>query len=399
MFVSMMHEYDLDPPQAAMVAVSVWAILASRRFERAGLATLAGVLVGLAMLTKQTTVVFLAGLLLVVVARGGWRNWPGLLAFLFAIEVVAGPWYVYHWHDLITSFNTLAGQAGLAVNSVQTPPRASVRNFGWYWWDLANQQVLAPFAIAFLIGAGTALWRLVRRHISKDNVEPELLGGVLVSYLGMTYLTHKDPRYSLPMLVYVAVLATGWITMLARPRLRTGLSVAVVGLAIVYFVGMSLGIGGGVRIPLPGGAQNNIIYQRQLTLYQSSGWVRGGPVQDGNVPALLDGLRSVGVRGVIVSTGTNPIDFNTWGLIAMTASKGLGYDNVPPHPTSQQAYLILRAPGRDGPRPCQTMNDGSRIYVVRSPGPGFDPAALRNPGNPHQRYRVICPGRPAVLFP
>ena len=40
MFVSMMHEYDLDPPQAAMVALSVWAVLASRRFERSGIALL-----------------------------------------------------------------------------------------------------------------------------------------------------------------------------------------------------------------------------------------------------------------------------------------------------------------------------------------------------------------------
>jgi uncharacterized membrane protein YsdA (DUF1294 family) len=259
--------------------------------------------------------------------------------------------------------------------------------------------VLAPFAIAFLVGAGTALWRLVRQRISKESVEPELLGGVLVSYLGMTYLTHKDPRYSLPMLVYVAVLATGWITMLSRPRLRAGLSAAVVILAVIYFVGMSVGIGGAVRIPLPGGAQNNIIFQRQLTLYETSGWVRGGPVQDGDVPALLDGLRATGVRGVLVTTGTNPIDFNTWGLTAMTVSKGLGYNNVPPHPASQQAYLILRAPGNDGPRPCQTMNDGSRIYVVRGPAPGFDPAVLRNPNNPHQRYSFICPGRPAVPYP
>ena len=34
MIVSEMHEFLLDPQQAAMVAVSVWAILASDRFER-----------------------------------------------------------------------------------------------------------------------------------------------------------------------------------------------------------------------------------------------------------------------------------------------------------------------------------------------------------------------------
>ena len=33
MFVSMMHQYDLDPPQAAMVAMTMWAILASGRLN------------------------------------------------------------------------------------------------------------------------------------------------------------------------------------------------------------------------------------------------------------------------------------------------------------------------------------------------------------------------------
>ncbi|MHB1570776.1 MAG: ArnT family glycosyltransferase, partial [Solirubrobacteraceae bacterium] len=96
MFVSMMHVYDIDPPQAAMVAVSVWAILASRRFERVGVSAIAGAVFGLAMLTKETSIVFVAGLLLAVLARGGWRNWRGLIAFVFVTENVAGSWYMYH---------------------------------------------------------------------------------------------------------------------------------------------------------------------------------------------------------------------------------------------------------------------------------------------------------------
>ena len=42
-FVSQMHDvFMIDPPEAAMVAASVWAILASRRFQRIGIAALAG---------------------------------------------------------------------------------------------------------------------------------------------------------------------------------------------------------------------------------------------------------------------------------------------------------------------------------------------------------------------
>jgi 4-amino-4-deoxy-L-arabinose transferase-like glycosyltransferase len=398
MFVSMMHEYDLDPPQAALIAVSVWAILASRRFERVGISALAGALAGLAMLTKETSVVFLAGLLAVVLIRGGWRNWLGLIVFLFVLENIAGGWYVYHWQGIRSTFDTIGGQAGLAVSSLQTPSRFTIRNFSWYWWNLANEQVMAPFAISFVIGGALAAWRVVRRRITAENVEPELLGGAIVSYVVMTYLTHKDPRYTLPMLVYVAVLGTGWIATLKRPRLRTGLSAAVVGLSIIYFVGMSLGIGGSVRIAFPG-SYNTIIYSRQLTLYETSGWVRGGPVHDGDVNSLLAGLHRSGIRGVIFETGPNPIDFNTSGLTIMAISQGLGYNNDPPYPASEEAYLILRPPKARGPAPCQKMNDGSGIYVVRGPAPGLDPPSLRDPKNPRQRYTLLCPGRPPQLYP
>ncbi|HEY3970042.1 MAG TPA: hypothetical protein VGL79_01475, partial [Solirubrobacteraceae bacterium] len=46
MIVSESHEAYVDPMQAALVALSVWAILASRRFERPGIAALAGIASG-----------------------------------------------------------------------------------------------------------------------------------------------------------------------------------------------------------------------------------------------------------------------------------------------------------------------------------------------------------------
>ena len=398
MFVSMMHEYDLDPPQAALIAVSVWAILASRRFERIGISALAGGLAGLALMTKETSVVFLAGLLLVVLVRGGWRNWLGLIVFLFVLQNVALPWYAYHWHAIRETFNTLGGQAGLPATSIQTPPRFTLQNLGWYGWNLVNEQVMAPFTLAFLIGAGAAAWRLVRRRVAAGSVEPELLGGVVVSYLGMTYLTHKDPRYTLPLLVYVAVLGTGWIATLSRPRLRLVLSCAVVALAVVYFAGMSFGVGGAVRLKLPG-AQDNIIYRRQLTLYETSGWVRGGPVRDADVHSLLQGLKREGIDGVILETGSNPIDFNSLGLHVSTISVDMGYNEDPPLPDSREAYLVLLPPVAAAPRPCQRLNDGSGIYAVRLPAPGINFGTLTDPGNPRQRYTLLCPGRAPLVYP
>ncbi len=387
MFVSMMHAYDLDPPQAAMVAVTVWALLASRRFERVWVSALAGALCGLALLTKETSVVFIAGLLVVILVRGGWRHWPGLVAFIFVLENVAGPWYMYHASQLVASFTSL-GQ--LAPNSLQAPPRFSTANIGWYFWNLINEQTLAIFGGLFVIGALIALWRCVRQRISTTNLYPELLGGALVSYLGMTYLTHKDPRYTLPALVYVAVLATSWIVAISRPAVRRLLTGGVVVLAILYFAGMSFGIGGAVRLALPG-AQNTIIYQRQLTLYETAGWVRGGPVTDGHVLALLEGLKRSGVQAINLSTGSNELDFNANGVTALASSASIYVAPSALVPSKQNAFLFAHTPAPGDPQPCQTLNDGVGIYVARGDFSGLDPQTLHNPAQPSQRFLLVCP--------
>lgn len=54
MAMSVFHMYLIDTAEMAMVALSVWAILASDRFSRTGFAALAGLAVGIGMLSKQT---------------------------------------------------------------------------------------------------------------------------------------------------------------------------------------------------------------------------------------------------------------------------------------------------------------------------------------------------------
>ena len=46
---------------------------------------------------------------------------------------------------------------------------------------------------------------------------PELVAGLVVGYLAlMLVLSIRDPRYTLPLVVYVAVIATGWIAVTRR---------------------------------------------------------------------------------------------------------------------------------------------------------------------------------------
>jgi 4-amino-4-deoxy-L-arabinose transferase-like glycosyltransferase len=396
MFVSMMHNFMIDAPQAAMVAVSLWAVLASRRFKRLGMSVLAGVLCGLAMLTKETSAVFLAGALLTVTARGGWRNWRGLVSFAVALGIIGGPWYVYHWSQISQTF-TQIGQ--LYVNPLQSPPRWSIRSFGWYFWNLVNEQAILPFTLAFVAGTLIAIRRCVRKRLSSDSVLPELLVGGLVSYLGMTYLTHKDPRYTLPALVYVAVIGTFWIAGLQPGRRRTLLTGAIATVAVINFAGMSTGLGGTQRImvALPG-AQTNFLYPWQLTLYENQGWLWGGPEHDGDVSALLVGLHRMGISAVSVDPTASLPDFSWQGMLPLAYMADLVIDPAPPQ-TADSAYLLLHLPVRGDPAPCQRLSDGLGIYAVRGPVAGLNSQLLRDPASPKQQYSLICPGRAAISWP
>jgi 4-amino-4-deoxy-L-arabinose transferase-like glycosyltransferase len=388
MIVSTMHEYYLDGPQAAMIAVSVWALLASRHFERVKIAALAGVLSGLALLTKETSVVFLAGFVLVAALRAGRGGRRGILAYTLAALLVAAPWYIDHAAQIGLTYTVIGG----LTPAGRAPALGSFASFSWYGWNLVNQQLFAPLTVAFAIGTVLALRRLLRRGVRAAGVEPELLAGAFVSYLGMTLVLHKDPRYTLPMLVYLALLATGWIATLSRSRWRALLSGAVVALSAIYFVGISAGIGSTVQFRLPGSLH-------EITLYDTAGWLRGGPAHDGDVGALIAGLRASGVRDVVLYTGDDPVDFNDTGLSVMLMSAGLHVADAGAFPAAEQASLVLSPPGTAGPPPCQRLNDGSRIYVVAGPALGLDAATMRDRTQPGSRYTLLCPGRRPLLYP
>lgn len=371
LLISQFHVYMLDASETAMVALSVWLLLASRNFERPGYAAAAGGAVGVGLMTKQTFVWFLIGLVLVMLARGGWREWRGLVAFAVVATVIAAPWYVTQV-DQLRSLAATSGSAH-AINGpgTQAPARYSVENAEWYFWSGLNYQNRLPLFLFAAIGTVFAVVRLVRG----DRGHPlllELLVGGFVGWAGITWTMSHEPRYSMPLLVYMAVLGTGWILFVGK----TGRIVAISLFAIVCVtnvLGASYGLGPRLQISLPGAPDRSQSYVQEdrITLYTHDGFVFGEPVRGGDLLPLLRTLHDRGVRQIQWDQRLgDTAPFNVGGLMVLARFAGMGslsYNYV--RPNYPDEALIVNKRISSGSRPCERFEDGSGVWIyVGRPG-------------------------------
>jgi 4-amino-4-deoxy-L-arabinose transferase-like glycosyltransferase len=358
LLISLFHVFMLDPQLTALVAVSVWLILASEDFARTRTAGLAGLAVGLGMNVKVQCALYVVGLVVVVLMHGGWRNRRGLATFASVAFVVGVPWYVVHVNEL----RLLAGLAssGPGVPPGDIPRLLSIHNFLWYFWRVLNLQLLAPLFVFVLVGA---VWmtRDVVRERARQPARLELLAGCAITWAIVTFSTRvHDTRYSLPLLAYLAVIGTAWITRVSRPA-RLAAS-AVLALAVCASVlGVDFGVGREVKLAL---APDRVV------LYTPNGFLAAAPSRDGDVPGLLAALRREGVRtlafGVRQAAGT---DFSYQGVDALALIAGLtpyetGGGNY--YSRSASVATLLHEPvTAHATDPCTRLSDGTGVWVVR----------------------------------
>ena len=359
MIVGEFHEFFLDPPEAAMVAVTVGLLLASNRFEDNRYSALAGLTAGLGMLTKQTFPFFIAGLVAVMLARGGWRQWRGLLIFALVTAAVAGPWYVVHLDQIRASG---ASVEAVASGGGRNPPRWSGENLSWYAWAVTNHVLLLPLSLAAAGGAAVGAVRYARTR-AKDNLVPELLGGLLASWVILTiFIPFKDNRYILPFLVYAAVLGTAWIVTLPR-RWRMLAAAAVVAVSAMNFAVVSLGLGGTVAVEVPGISAREPDH-RSVALYTSSGWLTSGPERGGDIPGIVDREIENGVRELGFEPGGS-VFFNSQGLGALAAMHRVAPTMDPKALGPDGLFVFTRRPVGRFSRPCVRASDGSPVFFAR----------------------------------
>jgi len=410
LLIEQFHVFMIDAPEAAMVAAAVWLILASERFSRIGVSALAGLVVGLGLSSKEQFPIFIAGLLLVVLARGdGWRNWRGIAVFGGVALVIAAPWYVSNW-------GVLGEYARAGLANANLPPRGkpdtfSLSNLGWYLWAILNGLLFAPLFAFAAVGVGHALATLApRREASATGYRPELLAGLFVGWLGITLTPHHDMRYAMPLIVYLAALGTIWIASLGRTSRR--LATAALGAVVIATtLGASFGVGHDVRILLTGRAiatdvSFGIPAPDQITVYSNHDFVVSAPRREADLARVFAGLRASGVTGVAWADRTFVVGdtaADAQGIVLLARFAGLAipdpalwesrsdpdlsWDFHDPHhaflirgqvPREAMAATFSRHPA------CLMFADHSGLWITRGHLPG------------ERGLRYVCPGRGAT---
>jgi hypothetical protein len=386
LIVVQFHLFMLDAPQAAMTALAVGLILACRRFERDWVGFAAGLATGGALMTKNTSAFFLLGLLGLVFLRGGWRNRRGLVFFAVGVALIAGAWYVVHLKDQLK----YAGGAAVAGSSVlqYDPPALSFADLTWYAWDAANHLLFLPLCLFVLAGIVPAIQRLLPRP-SRDDQMLEFLGGGLFGWFVTDLLANNDPRYTMPTIVYLAVIGTGWMTQVSRVRWRRlalGVFLAVCG---VTFVSTAFGIGPTLKIG-DGGSYENL--RGQVTFLNPDVYLVGKPERAGDMVGVLKAAHAAGVRQVAVDRNSAGAPFfNVPGLsVALREAKlrftpRAEYTALGP----KDIYIVLAPHGSIAAPPCTVVPDGD-VYFER--GSDVRPLAqatnLWCPRDPDRTYAV-----------
>jgi hypothetical protein len=372
LLISEFHTFLLDAPETALVAVSMWLILASEDFGRGRIAGFAGLAVGCGLLIKVTFPLFLAGIVVMILVRGGWRNWRGLAIFLAIALLIGAPWYLYHLSQL-GEIAQLGGRvAGAAPGN--EPATLSTASLLWYFWSTLNSQLLAPL---FLLVLGGSIWTIagVLRREEARALRLEFLAGGFVAWLAITLIPHHDIRYDMPLMPYLAVIGTGWIVHLPRPARLASTGVLVLAVA-ANTLGSTFGVGRQVELKLVHSPPATEASPDRIVLYSNTaGLGVGAPRRDGDVLALLHALRRNGVRAVAWSLRqSREPAFSLEGLRALALIAGLSPSIEAGQATASStgAALIHRPSPPPAPGLCITrLSDGSVVFVLRrSPASG-----------------------------
>ncbi len=353
--ISQMHQVMVDVPLTAMVALTTWLLLASGDFADRRYAVAAGVAAGAGFLVKDTTLIYLVGLVAVMLVRGGRRHPANVALAGGAFLVLAAPWFVVHFaaqQELLNGAGTIA-DGTTSDRSIWT-----LQNFAWYGWALVNFQLLLPLTLVLLAALGVLARDVVRRR-PLPRYAPELLAAAVVGYVLQAVFLTQDMRYTMPCLVFAALLVAGTL------RARAVLWIVAAAFA-VNTIAVTFGPGSRAAISLPGADTHNVL-ARQFTLYSPDGYAgAAAPERSVDYVGLFTALRRDGARRFAMDPHSEDVPEFPHSLLTTLADNIGGLRPVAPRDLRRgDALLVAHIPLPREPRPCMTTPEGRGVWVVR----------------------------------
>ncbi|MEM1368970.1 MAG: phospholipid carrier-dependent glycosyltransferase, partial [Cyanobacteria bacterium P01_H01_bin.15] len=247
-------DYVLDFPVTAGIIVSfaVFTCLHLRTRNEKGMggsswlwALVWGISFGLALLIKQTAVLFLLGPMLGFLRPWRWRKLGQLLLGLFVTATLAYPWFRTNWLLVLT------GSKRATIDSAIAEGDPSLLSLDAWTYYLKVLSMAIAWPIWIFVGL-SLLWfawryRAQLKISSLKNFTYQwrwlslfLLSGYFLSSLNI----NKDPRYVLPLLPIVClVLARAWVAVCDHNSWLRRLSFVALGLTSVLWLSGSFPLG------------------------------------------------------------------------------------------------------------------------------------------------------------
>ncbi len=258
-YVSQFKEYQLDAPLGAMAAFSLYLLIKTNDFSEKRTSRLFGLSFALGMLTKWVFFLCMAFPLLDVVIRIWSKNQDSKKQKLLNLRdaaVIASVlslffWYAHHPPKLLYDM--------YHFRTSGDPPVYYWYSISYYWRSLWYQLYLIPFCL-FILGLFiTLLWKEARVR------NRPLLLFLIGNYLLFTPL-HKDPRYTMPMLVGVSLIAVFPLSLIKNGMLKMASSLLLFIYCAFAFYFISFG-------------QGNLAF-KGITFLSAHGYLIGAPTHE-----------------------------------------------------------------------------------------------------------------------
>jgi hypothetical protein len=229
--------FQLDAPLAAMVATALVVVLNTDGFSRRSWSLLAGLVLGLGLLTKTPFAVYVAPPLLLVLARARTRRALAHAALALVVAVlVAAPFYGMR---LLTMVGQIGARSFRQAAESGHPDPFTATALGFY-----PARFLGQFGVLAAVLCVVGLVVAVRR---RQGFVLAALAPLALFFL----IQNKNLRYTLPLLPVAGVLAgLGFAALPARARRPAAVLVAV--FALVQVLASAFDVVPAARRPLLG---------------------------------------------------------------------------------------------------------------------------------------------------